>query len=727
MPRSTSDQALITGLSFAANHTLASLLQESLQSAALLLLGAAGRDAVDERRWSRATLAVDAAAIAAGLGVQRALERHGNERLPRAGARAGGFVVAATGVGGMLIGGLQELLDHRSRERRASPFVVVPAAAGLAVGGELFRRWRARADEPTSAEGEVSVGKALAMSLAVIGATSAMSAGERRLADRIARAASRVLPGNESLWRPLGHVVSLAAIAGVTRYAMQRGFGMIEDREESVEPSFDLPPPSSTLSGSIDSEVPYDTMAKQGRRFVWNAQPAEMITQVMGEDAMDVIRVYVGLESAETDVERVELAMRELERTHAFDREWLLIDLPTGTGYVNYAAVSVLEMLSRGNCATVAMQYAARPSPLSLDRVGEGHRQARLLVDAISERLRGMPDASRPKVVLFGESLGAWTSQDAFLDQGTHGLIDAGIDYAIWIGTPHFSQWKEQVLRDERVDVASELVGVYNDIGEWEATPAEQREQHALRDDHASQRRCRAFRPRPHHPVAGLARSPRATLAGDPEGHAVDADHEVLPGARGHEELGQCGSRRVRGHRPRLPSRPSSVLPCRARYHGHRRSDAATRRVARATGSRTKPVGEESRHGRQEPRRVLGRGLDAREPRAREQDDHRTHEGAGARGLRRGRRCGRRRADRCVDVGRLVRLMSRQHPCRPSPRRTTMSESEVAAVGRSRKRYLVSRPSNRAGLPGGAEPIPDRQDGHLRWLTNARPSSDGSM
>ena len=149
--------------------------------------------------------------------------------------------------------------------------------------------------------------------------------------------------------------------------------------------------------------------------------------------------------------------MRELERTNAFDREWLLIDLPTGTGYVNYAAVSVLEMLARGNCATVAMQYAARPSPLSLDRVGEGHKQARLLIDAISERLRGMPVEARPKVVLFGESLGAWTSQDAFLDQGTQGLIDAGIDYAIWIGTPHFSQWKEQVLRDNRPDVVPEL------------------------------------------------------------------------------------------------------------------------------------------------------------------------------------------------------------------------------------------------------------------------------
>ena len=120
---------MITGLSFAANHALASLLQESLQSAALLLTGAAGRGAVDERRWSRAALAVDAAAIAAGLGVQRALARADNERLPRAGARSGGFLLAATGVGGLLIGGLQEVLDRRSTGRRASQFVVVPAAA----------------------------------------------------------------------------------------------------------------------------------------------------------------------------------------------------------------------------------------------------------------------------------------------------------------------------------------------------------------------------------------------------------------------------------------------------------------------------------------------------------------------------------------------------------------------------------------------------------------------
>jgi uncharacterized membrane protein len=186
--------------------------------------------------------------------------------------------------------------------------------------------------------------------------------------------------------------------------------------------------------------------------------------------------VYVGLESAETDEARVELALRELDRTEAWDRAWLMVALPTGTGYVNYAAVSVLEMLSRGDCATVAMQYAARPSPLSLDRVAEGRAHARLLLDAIGARLRTLPADRRPRLLLFGESLGAWTSQDAFIGQGTQGLVDLGVDHAIWIGTPHFSKWKEQVLRDDAPDIDHELVGVFSRIEEWRTLPAEQRD-----------------------------------------------------------------------------------------------------------------------------------------------------------------------------------------------------------------------------------------------------------
>ena len=180
----------------------------------------------------------------------------------------------------------------------------------------------------------------------------------------------------------------------------------------------------------------------------------------MAEDvAVPPIRVYAGLACAETEEERVALVIDDLERTGAFDRSWLLVASPTGTGYVNYAAVTALELLARGDCATVAMQYAARPSVLSLDRVHEGRAQARMLLDALQVRLARIPEERRPKFLLFGESLGAWTSQDPFVDRGTQGLVDTGIDHAIWIGTPHFSKWKEQVLFDGRPDVDGRSCG----------------------------------------------------------------------------------------------------------------------------------------------------------------------------------------------------------------------------------------------------------------------------
>jgi hypothetical protein len=62
------------------------------------------------------------------------------------------------------------------------------------------------------------------------------------------------------------------------------------------------------------------------------------------------------------------------------------------------------------------------------------------------------------------------------MGQGTRGLVDAGIDHAIWIGTPHFSKWKEQVLRDDTPAIDRELLGVFPRIEEWRALPAEQRE-----------------------------------------------------------------------------------------------------------------------------------------------------------------------------------------------------------------------------------------------------------
>ena len=231
-----------------------------------------------------------------------------------------------------------------------------------------------------------------------------------------------------------------------------------------------------------------------------------------------------------------------------------MVASPTGTGYVNYAAVSILEFLTRGDCATVAMQYSARPSPLSLDRVERRPpARARCSCAALRDRLAQCPPGRRPKVVLFGESLGAWTSQDAFVDRGTQGLVDAGIDHAIWIGTPHFSKWKEQVLYDDRPDVDREpRRRVQPHRASWRGARPGTRDRHALRDDHALRRRRRRCSGR-----SSLIQAPEwlgrpeTRHATGAEGHALDADHRffqvlvdmknaanVVPGvfaAKGHD------------------------------------------------------------------------------------------------------------------------------------------------------------------------------------------------
>ena len=66
--------------------------------------------------------------------------------------------------------------------------------------------------------------------------------------------------------------------------------------------------------------------------------------------------------------------------------------------------------------------------------------------------------------MLFGESLGAHTSQDVFLHWGTLGLQALGIDRALWIGTPYGSEWMHEVTGPERLDVDRDRVAVVNDL-----------------------------------------------------------------------------------------------------------------------------------------------------------------------------------------------------------------------------------------------------------------------
>jgi hypothetical protein len=52
----------------------------------------------------------------------------------------------------------------------------------------------------------------------------------------------------------------------------------------------------------------------------------------------------------------------------------------------------------------------------------------------------------------------------------------AGIDRAVWIGTPHFSKWKEEVLFDESDSIDPATIGVFPNIEAWRALDPEVRE-----------------------------------------------------------------------------------------------------------------------------------------------------------------------------------------------------------------------------------------------------------
>jgi uncharacterized membrane protein len=242
-----------------------------------------------------------------------------------------------------------------------------------------------------------------------------------------------------------------------------------------------------TVSGGPGSLVPWSVLGREGRRHALTfvrpetfddrpeGVPDLSIETVMGEPALATpAHVYVSLDSAPTARERADLALAEMERVGAFDRSLIMLVSPTGTGYVNYVAVAAAAYLTRGDVATVTMQYSKRPSPLSLGKVKDARDQNRHLWLRIVERLHHRP-GKLPRVVVFGESLGAHTSQDAFLHWGTLGPQALGIERALWIGTPYLSGWMHEVTGPPRLDVAEDSVVVVNDFQQLEALGEERR------------------------------------------------------------------------------------------------------------------------------------------------------------------------------------------------------------------------------------------------------------
>ena len=219
---------------------------------------------------------------------------------------------------------------------------------------------------------------------------------------------------------------------------------------DELIPPGSMPPGDPLKSGAAGSHVDWVSLGAQGRAFVQAPSDAAQIAALRGAPAQEPVRVYVGMNAAEDPADRAALALAELIRTDAFARGHLVIATPTGTGWVDPAAIVPLEYLLRGDLATVAVQYSYLPSWLSLLVEPErGAETARQVFRTIYAHWRGLPADARPRLYLFGLSLGALNSD---LSVDVYDILADPYHGALWAGPPFPSRTWNVVVRARNPD-----------------------------------------------------------------------------------------------------------------------------------------------------------------------------------------------------------------------------------------------------------------------------------
>lgn len=300
----------------------------------------------------------------------------------------------------------------------------------------------------------------------VAGAVFLVLLGAARALRRAARALGRVLgrwipPTAAQFAAGLGvGVLAVLLTDGILTEALLKGADRSFAAINSETAPGTSPPRSATLSGGPSSLVSWASLGLEGRAFVADAPTVGELSGFSGRPAVPPIRVYAGLDSAPTARERAALAVRELERTGAFGREVLCVITTTGTGWVDPQAAAALEFMYGGDTALVSMQYSYLPSWLSFLVDRERARTAgRELFDQVYARWSRLPEGRRPRLLVFGESLGAFGAESAFAGDGD---LRERTDGALFVGPPDSSAlWRRFV--DDRDPGSREALPVYRD------------------------------------------------------------------------------------------------------------------------------------------------------------------------------------------------------------------------------------------------------------------------
>ena len=368
----------------------------------------------------------------AGTALARIPERDG-QHVAIAAARSAGVLVRAGAAGGVVHEVARWLQQRDPGRHPVRQAVVGAASATLLLDRTLRRRPQHLAARPAPAALET---------LATAATVTAAGTVVGRSFVRTGLALEAYLgPGRSK--QVLARLVNTGAWAAVATAGYLAGVAHVGRNNQRLEPGYATPPESPLVSGSPASLLPFGDLGQEGRRFVTDVVTPDLIDAVMGEPALShPIRAYVGFNSEPLyQAGRAELALAELARTGAFDRSHLLLVSPTGTGWVDQTMIEAAEFLTRGDIATCCIQYARYPSFLSVQKVALGRSQFRLLLWGVKQRLEERPPERRPRVLVFGESMGAWTSSDVLMYQGIDGFDHYGIERALWVGLPWLAKW----------------------------------------------------------------------------------------------------------------------------------------------------------------------------------------------------------------------------------------------------------------------------------------------
>jgi uncharacterized membrane protein len=265
----------------------------------------------------------------------------------------------------------------------------------------------------------------------------------------VATRVGRLLPRRVS--NVIGVIAAAALFWSIINGVLFRGALRIADAsfreyDALIEPEIE-PPTNPSKTGSAASLLAWDKIGRAGREFISSGPTRGEISAFSGRAALEPVRAYVGLRSADTPQVRAKLALEELKRLGGFERSVLVVVTPTGTGWVDPAALDSVEYLHNGAIASVALQYSYLASWLYLLAGADyGGDAARALFVEIYGYWTTLPRDRRPKLYLHGLSLGAANSE-----QSTDLIEVLGDPFAgaLWSGPPYSSRlWR--FLTDRR-------------------------------------------------------------------------------------------------------------------------------------------------------------------------------------------------------------------------------------------------------------------------------------